>query len=113
MGSIGYPGPRGVKVSIVFTIRRPHMNLNDGFHANNDGFFPYQGAEGIRGLKGGKGEKVNTNHSVWLTGAILLQTEGCNCASERGSLKLWETLNGKKLSNVCRVWQSGPPATGM
>lgn len=73
------------------------MNLNDGFHANNDGFFPYQGAEGIRGLKGGKGEKVNTNHSVGLTGAILLQTEGCNCASERGSLKLWETLNGKTL----------------
>lgn len=95
MGSIGYPGPRGVKVSIIFTARRPHMNFNDGFHANNDRFPPYQGAEGIRGLKGGKGEKVNTNHSVWLTGAIHLGTVGCNCASEWGSLKLWRTPSGK------------------
>lgn len=64
----------------------------------------YQGAEGIRGLKGGQGEKVNTNHSLalWLTDAILLETEGCKRASNEAPPN---SAEWKKLSDVCRVWQ--------
>lgn len=62
-GPIGYPGPRGVKVKIGIikvthrVIISPEVLFVFGFWANPS--FPIQqGADGVRGLKGSKGEKV-------------------------------------------------------
>lgn len=58
---------------------------------NGLSIFPpfHQGAEGIRGLKGGKGEKVNTSTvlALWLTDAIPPEMEGCNSVSNEASGK--------------------------
>lgn len=60
-------------------------------HSHPDSTFLFcQGAEGIRGLKGGKGEKVNpstvsSSCSAWLTDAIPLKMETCKSVSNEAS----------------------------
>lgn len=53
IGSIGYPGPRGVKVSLTLSDVIFHFLCILCWS-----FSSVQGAEGIRGLKGDRGEKV-------------------------------------------------------
>lgn len=67
---------------------------------NGHSIFPpfHQGAEGIRGLKGGKGEKVNTSTvlALWVTDAIPPEMQGYNSVSNEASLEPGEWGGGKK-----------------
>lgn len=65
-GPIGYPGPRGVKVKIWLIKAIHHVTISPGLlfvfeFCVNRSFPIQQGADGVRGLKGSKGEKVKTS----------------------------------------------------
>lgn len=116
MGSIGYPGPRGVKVCAIADIQ---------YHSAMKSFpkvFPkllfffhfFQGAEGIRGLKGDKGEKVNTAPASFLPTLV----DRCH-SFENGPIRVVissqmrlssNPASGKTLKGPSH-WQLNPRAT--
>lgn len=115
MGSIGYPGPRGVKVRAIADIQyHSAMKSFPKIFPKLHFFHFLQGAEGIRGLKGDKGEKVNTAPASFLPTLV----DRCHSV-ENGPIRVVissqmrlssNPASGKTLKGPSH-WQLNPRAT--